>query len=235
MDDLDIFSWLEEIKQYFKEQSNQTKIVEKSKPTNTEPISTHSTEPFSVKWQAPIRGDYKNLGDYSPDKPTDARHKDGHKGVDLRAPGGTPLYPIGPGVVTNVGNSPVGGNVVNMDHPDGVRSYYAHLATVEVAVGDKVDYDTVIGTVGDSGNAKGTFPHLHIQIWRNGVLQNPGKFFHVPKYTNVTKDEKRWISEDFKQQAANFIAGKKTKKTAQKAQLNKLISKIEIYEQLTKF
>lgn len=158
-----------------------------------------------IGFQAPIKGTYYNSGNFSPNAATDARHKSGHKGVDLRASGGTTIYSIAPGIVTAVGADGKGGNVINISHPQGVRSYYAHLGTVKVNKGDRVNFDTPIATIGDSGNAKGTFPHLHIQVWKNNQLQNPGQFFHVPPYSKVDASKERvWLSDQAKQEAYNF-------------------------------
>jgi murein DD-endopeptidase MepM/ murein hydrolase activator NlpD len=154
--------------------------------------------------QSPIKGTFYNSGTFSL-QPTDKRHPKGHMGVDMRAAAGTPIYPLTPGVVTNVGTDPVGGNVVNIQHANGLRTYYAHCGTVKVHKGDKVDNDTVIATVGDTGNAKGTVPHLHFQVWQDGQIQNPEKYFTMPKYTNYdTKKEKWWLSDDAKQDATSF-------------------------------
>lgn len=158
-------------------------------------VPSESAKPtIQSGFQAPIKGSWRNSGDYSPNAATDARHPNGHMGIDMRAPGGTAVYPMGAGVVTNVGLDPKGGNVVNIDHGNGVKTYYAHLGTVKVHKGDKVTNDTIIATVGDTGNAKGTVPHVHFQVWNNGQLQNPGSYFSVPKYTNFdAKVEKNWL------------------------------------------
>ena len=164
--------------------------IDKLPPIPKANKATHESGSF----QAPIKGGFRNSGDYSPNRATDARHPTGHQGVDLRAPGGTSIYPLAPGVVTNVANNSVGGLNLNIDHRNGVRSYYAHLASINVKKGDEVDFDTVIGTVGDSGNAKGTAPHLHFQVWKNNVLDNPANYFAIPKYTNLEKGEKLWLT-----------------------------------------
>jgi murein DD-endopeptidase MepM/ murein hydrolase activator NlpD len=154
-------------------------------------------------FQAPLKGSYQNSGNFSPNAPTDARHKK-HDGVDLRAPGGSYIYPITEGVVSNVGSDGKGGNIIIIVHPGQIKTYYAHLGTAKVQKGDKVTKETVIGTVGNSGNAKGTYPHVHFQVWQNGQLQDPGKYFSVPKYTNPTSNEKIWESGEAKQEAAAF-------------------------------
>lgn len=147
----------------------------------------------SSGFQAPIKGEWFNSGDYSPDRPTDKNHPKGHKGIDMRAPGGTPVYPMTDGKVTFVGTDPMGGNVVNIDHGKGIRAYYAHLGTASVRKSDIVSKDTQIGTVGESGNAKGTVPHCHFQVWVNGKITNPSEFFSVPKYSPISKSETKWL------------------------------------------
>lgn len=173
------------------------KLFHWDQPKATSTPSAPSSAPSisaSKGYQSPIKGSWKNSGDYSPNVATDPRHPHGHQGIDMRAPGGTSVYPMAPGTVTNVGVDPKGGNVVNIDHGNGIKTYYAHLGTVNVYKGDKVGYDTVIATVGDTGNAKGTWPHVHFQVWKNGQLQNPKNFFSVPRYENVNvKLEKKWL------------------------------------------
>ena len=156
-------------------------------------------------FQCPIRGSWINSGDFSPGIATDKNHSHGHDGLDLSASAGTPIYPLAAGVVTNVGTSGKGGNTVNLTHANGIRSYYAHCASVRVHVGDKVTKDTVIATVGNSGNASGTFPHLHFQVWNNGSVDNPSSYFSIPSFKKV--DEKKtpfWLSEKAKEEANDF-------------------------------
>lgn len=153
----------------------------------------------------PIHGDWASSGGftYQPN-PT---HPKGHMGVDMRVPGGTPVHPMAPGVVSSVGTDPMGGNVVNIQHGNGVRTYYAHLSTVSAQKGDRVDTSSVIGTVGNTGNASHTVPHLHFQVWHDNQIQDPAKYFSVPAYTNLSAQEQRqgpWLSPEAKQQAEAF-------------------------------
>lgn len=162
------------------------------------------SEPGSLEIQAPIKGTFYNSGNFSMSA-TDARHPNGHMGVDMRAPAGTPIFPMAPGVVTNVGTNPKGGNTVNIQHASGLRTYYAHMASVRVHKGDRVDNNTVIGTVGTSGDAKNTWPHLHLQVWKNDQIQNPARYFSMPAYSAVDHSkEKWWASQDAKSEAASF-------------------------------
>lgn len=142
-------------------------------------------------YQVPIKTEYHNSGGFDPTGKGNVGRV--HQGIDLRAPGGSSIYPIAAGVVTAVRPDPKGGNTVNVKHPNNVTSYYAHMGTIAVHVGDKVDTNTVLGTVGASGNARG-FPHLHLQVWRNGQLTDPASVISVPKYTAYNgKTEKLWL------------------------------------------
>lgn len=156
-------------------------------------------------YKAPIHGSWASSGGFT--YQPNATHPTGHMGVDMRAQAGTSVYPLAPGVISNVGTDPKGGNVVNVTHADGVKTYYAHLSTVQVQKGDKVDNNTVLGAVGNTGNASHTFPHLHFQVWKDGQIQDPARFFSVPVYTNMSSEEKirgPWLSEQSKEQAQAF-------------------------------
>jgi hypothetical protein len=67
-----------------------------------------------------------------------------------------------------------------------------------------VNLNTVIGTVGASGNAKGTWPHVHLQVWSNNQLQDPAKYFAVPKYTPANASEQQWLTPNAKREADAF-------------------------------
>lgn len=188
-------------------------------------------------YTAPLHGTWHSSGGftYQPN-PT---HPQGHMGIDLRASGGTPVYPLTSGIVSNVGTDPKGGNVVNINHAHDIRSYYAHLSTVSVHKGDKVDTNTIIGTVGNSGNASHTFPHLHFQVWVNGQITDPARFFSVPPYSNLSLEEKRrglWLSDNAKQEAMNFSMKKHllNRRAAFSEEINKLVTLSSFYEKCCK-
>lgn len=197
---------------YFQDLIDQLKGLsgfKNQQPAPATPTPGGSAKQFVVSpggYTAPIHGDWHSSGGFD----LTARRPNGrvgHQGVDMRAPAGTPIYPLADGTVTSVGTDPIGGNVVNIQHANGVRTYYAHLSTVRAQKGDKVTTNTVIGTVGNTGNASHTFPHLHFQVWQNNQIQDPAKYFNVPRYTNLSPEEKRqgpWLSERAKQEAAAF-------------------------------
>lgn len=92
-----------------------------------------------------------------------------HEGVDIFAARGTPVVSATDGVVVRVGETRLGGRVVWVWDPTrGLRFYYAHLDEQMVATGELVEAGDVIGTVGNTGNARTTPPHLHFGIYERG-------------------------------------------------------------------
>ncbi len=89
-----------------------------------------------------------------------------HHGLDIFAPRGSQLVAVAKGEVISVGVRELGGNVVSLvDEEQGIFVYYAHLTEQSVEEGDRVLPGDVIGTVGNTGNAVTTAPHLHIGIY----------------------------------------------------------------------
>lgn len=100
-----------------------------------------------------------------------------HEGVDIFAERGTPALAAGPGRVTRVQETPIGGRVVWL-RPDGegVSLYYAHLDSQAVARGQRVAAGDTLGFVGNTGNARTTPPHLHFGVYGRGGAVNPEPF-----------------------------------------------------------
>lgn len=90
-----------------------------------------------------------------------------HEGVDIFAPRYSPILSTTNGVVVSVGENRLGGRTVSVIGPGAQRHYFAHLESYgKVRVGQWVHEGYTLGTVGDSGNARGTPPHLHYGIYR---------------------------------------------------------------------
>ncbi len=98
-----------------------------------------------------------------------------HLGIDYAAPEGTPVWAIAKGVVTKVGHTKAGGNIVTIRHSDGYTSHYAHLSRFArgLHTGMHVAQKQVIGYVGHTGRVTG--PHLHFALRRHGRHVNPLK------------------------------------------------------------
>lgn len=104
-----------------------------------------------------------------------------HHGIDIFAPRGTPVIASRAGVVRRVEVTNRGGKVVWLTDDDGNRLYYAHLDSQRVRGGDRVELGDTLGTVGNTGNAITTPPHLHFGIYRRGEGPvDPWWFVHSP-------------------------------------------------------
>ena len=97
-----------------------------------------------------------------------------HEGLDFSAEAGTPVVVAADGVVLSANYHADYGNVIDVDHGDGLTSRYAHLSTVDVKPGMLVKRGEKIGAVGTSGRSTG--PHLHFEVRMLGVAQNPARF-----------------------------------------------------------
>lgn len=97
-----------------------------------------------------------------------------HEGIDFVAPVGTPIVAAADGVVVVAEYHPEFGNMVDIDHGDGLISRYAHLSRMDVATGRLVRRGDEIGAVGNTGRSTG--PHLHFEVRMLGVAQNPALF-----------------------------------------------------------
>lgn len=96
-----------------------------------------------------------------------------HSGVDLAAPSGSDVYACKAGTVSRTGFSTTYGNYIEIQHYNGMTSFYAHLSKVLVGNNQKVDTGAVIGKVGTTGASTG--PHLHFELKKNGKAEDPGK------------------------------------------------------------
>lgn len=154
--------------------------------------TTHKKSNFA----SPIRGSWINLGGFTPGVYLNEMHKNGHYGVDMQAPKGTPVYAFAAGKVLSAGQSPgntAGGVTVTILHDNNMMTYYAHLSSVSVEKSEEVDTATQIGTVGNTGNAQHTSAHLHFEVhsnvnpkspnsnW-NGTAVNPADYIRTPPY-----------------------------------------------------
>lgn len=103
-----------------------------------------------------------------------------HEGIDIFAARGTPVLSTTEGVVMQVGTNNLGGQVVWVLGPGRQRHYYAHLdGYADIERGQLVAPGDVLGYVGNTGNARGTPPHLHYGIYDGGAI-NPYTLLMAP-------------------------------------------------------
>lgn len=104
------------------------------------------------------------------------RFSSAHPGIDIAAPKGTPVRAIAAGTVVWAGwKDNGGGYVVEIDHPNGMRSTYNHNSKLMVKRGDEVAQGDTIALVGSTGWSTG--PHLDFRISMGGVLVDPLRFY----------------------------------------------------------
>jgi len=100
-----------------------------------------------------------------------------HKGVDLAANLGTPVYAIASGYVSISSYTSANGNYVSIAHSDGYGSIYCHLDSAVVKKDAYVKAGQLIGYVGSTGWATG--PHLHFEIHKDGAAVNPMNYIKI--------------------------------------------------------
>ncbi|MDP2270569.1 MAG: M23 family metallopeptidase [Archangium sp.] len=115
--------------------------------------------------EAPITSQFGDRID-----PINGQHSN-HTGVDLGAAEGTPIPAAKDGVVIFAGERGGYGNAIEVAHPDGTSTLYAHASGVAVNPGDHVDAGDVLGWVGQTGRTTG--PHLHLEVRKAGQFIDP--------------------------------------------------------------
>ena len=114
-----------------------------------------------------------------------------HTGVDmLSQTGDEKVHPVKPGVVVLAQFHTQYGNTVVVRHTNGVESLYAHLANINVKLGDKVTNESVLGNIGSTGSSS-TGKHLHLEILIGGYPVNPQKVIRTAQYVQQIQNQQR--------------------------------------------
>ncbi|WP_064691735.1 peptidoglycan DD-metalloendopeptidase family protein [Rhizobium aegyptiacum] len=100
-----------------------------------------------------------------------------HSGVDFRFSPGEKIRPTAPGKVISAGWTGGYGNMIEIDHGNGISTRYGHMSQVLVTAGDTVDRNDVIGLAGSTGRSTGT--HLHYEVRQNGRAIDPVYFMNA--------------------------------------------------------
>lgn len=118
-----------------------------------------------------------------------------HNGVDYAAVRGTPVYATADGVVSGAGDRGGFGNMIEIQHPNGYTTRYAHLSRIAPAVrsGVAVRQGELIGQVGMTGLATG--PHLHYEVRRGGRPVDPARLVFEAGVSRELAAEDSWAVE----------------------------------------
>ncbi len=105
-----------------------------------------------------------------------SRRRSTHTGLDIACSMGTDIKVVSKGTITFAGRAGSYGNLVKVDHGNGIETWYGHCSKIYSNVGDEVKAGDVIAAVGSTGNSTG--PHLHFEIRINGATVNPQKYVY---------------------------------------------------------
>jgi hypothetical protein len=106
-----------------------------------------------------------------------------HGGLDIAGHWKSPVRSTASGIVTFAGRKGAYGRMIEVDHQNGFRTRYGHLATILVKKGDTINLTDKIGLMGNSGRSTGT--HLHYEIRYRGKPLNPSKFFKAAQHVQT--------------------------------------------------
>ena len=135
---------------------------------NTSQTVSYSVQPIGVSLIRPVSGTITSR--------FGRRSRGTHTGLDIATSRGTPIVAAAGGTVTFAGPKGSYGNLVVVDHGNGVQTYYAHCNTINCRAGQVVSQGQQISTIGSTGNSTG--PHLHLEIRINGICQNPQNYLY---------------------------------------------------------
>lgn len=146
--------------------------------TSLEQVSPVNTPDMITQNEIIFSGLLKNAPQFPASYPVDGtltrgyNPVTGHYGIDIATKENSPFRAIADGAVVNQDWTVNYGYVVYIQHSNGLISVYKHASSTAKSAGDIILKGDILGTVGDSG-VLSSGPHLHLEIWKNGVPQNP--------------------------------------------------------------
>lgn len=126
-----------------------------------------------VPTQLPVAGEFLLTSSFGYRLDPFTRLPSLHEGIDFVAPVGTPVLATAAGEVIRAEYAGAYGNLVELAHPQGFVTRYAHLNTIAVRPGEQVAQHAELGTLGNTGRSTG--PHLHYEVHFKGRAMHPTK------------------------------------------------------------
>ena len=117
-----------------------------------------------------------------------------HNGVDIAVPAGTEVKAIAAGRVVESAMHGGYGNLVTIEHPDGMISMYGHNSQLRVRVGEQVAAGETIALSGSTGRSTG--PHVHFELWRRGVNVTEGYLSNGAGVPDMTGSIRSYLHKD---------------------------------------
>ena len=130
-----------------------------------------------VPFQRPVPTDDTTTSNFGPRSDPFTGGTAMHAGMDFRGETGTPVHAAGAGKVLRAEVAGGYGNLVELDHGNGVTTRYGHLSAFDVKAGQIVAAGQVIGRIGSTGRSTG--PHLHYETRLSDEARNPLKFIQI--------------------------------------------------------
>jgi murein DD-endopeptidase MepM/ murein hydrolase activator NlpD len=151
-----------------------TNAEELPEKTRFNPVINELAVPLEPPSFCPLTTNYELTSDYGNRIHPISKKEVLHRGVDWKAPLGTPVLAAGNGIILEAGMKEKYGNCIVILHDEIYQTLYAHLESIDVAVGEQIVAGQQIGAVGNSGLSLGT--HLHYEVIKNGVPVNPADY-----------------------------------------------------------
>ncbi len=148
--------------------------IQKERGKKNRAKKTWSQHPVQANFIVPVKGEISSI--FGLRRFFNKQPRRPHSGLDIAAARGTPIHAVADGSVIEAGNFFFSGNMVYIDHGQGLISLYAHMNRIDVKIGDKIQQGQVIGLVGSTGRVTG--PHLHLAVIANQTLVDPLLFLN---------------------------------------------------------
>lgn len=175
-------------KKYVNPPASQQERIKKDREKVRRALAQYLPERFwTIPFERPVQGGVSSL--FGMKRVFNGEPRSVHRGLDLRGAQGTPILACADGEVALADNLYFSGNVVYINHGEGVFSAYLHMSEARVQVGERVRKGQVIGLVGATGRVTG--PHLHLSLIVQGQSVDPQPFLAAPAAQAAPKGEYR--------------------------------------------